>query len=320
MQSDLAEMILETKVSCSLGVVQAPTREKMAEAWDSGFRWDVAPPRSVRISERTDRGFAVTWDVPESGEACLSGYVVTVKEERGRRERRSLKVGKEDGRRVTFSDLSPCTSYDVEVSSYLAIDVHRSFEGSVASSSAIASTRRDEGEQFRLTSLSARSGRTSVTLSWQTGEWEACLGQLGVKLCRRGQDDNVNRSCSEPSMTRVLGERAVATFQHLEACATYKVRKKVDFTIMFFCAYSMHSSRVCRVECVCVVSNSRIRSRRVDPCGLCFIASYLCLARFGDFADLPYLPRPPHSLFVPRPPHSYPKKEDEKRLSRCLSK
>ncbi len=218
-----------------LASLEAPGAERMREAWESGFRWEAgAAPGAIRVVGRSDRRLEVEWDPPPAPAllpSCATGYVAVLRDEKGRRDREERTTGGEE-RRAEFVGLAPCRKYKVEVFGYLRIDGERRFQGKAAEAEAATAAAEEDGKQFRVSSLGARSGRTSITLDWLTGEWGPCLGRLGARLCKveavdveghgRGKEVN-SSSCLSPSSSRVINDRAVVTFQHLEACASYKV-------------------------------------------------------------------------------------------------
>ncbi len=212
-----------------LAGLEAPTKEEMAEAYETGFRWRMQRPRELRVVNRSEDSVAVTWRGPEY--ACMSGFIVRLLDSGG--DVREVKMGAADeARTATFDGLAPCKNYTVEVAAYLQIDEGRRFESEFQSLPVATTAQRRGGSAPELSSLSVLKGRTYVTLSWLTSEWGACLGRLRALLCSHleAQDPlevtaaNLNLSaCLSPSSVADVGDRAAASFRNLKPCVQYQV-------------------------------------------------------------------------------------------------
>jgi len=199
--------------------VQAPSKQELADAYDSGYRPDLGQGPLVRIGQQMEDVVTVEWEA----QSCVNAYRIVVSD--GHRGQGvvvgELEVAAEFDKSVLTADignLTHCSAYTVELRSLLKSVGGRAFKSSPAIAKGHTVWDPNEAEDIDLQSLTVRSGRTSATLSWLRDEW-ICLGPLEAAVC-----EAANASvCLAPVTASSIGGRTVATFRGLTPCRSYEV-------------------------------------------------------------------------------------------------
>ncbi len=111
-----------------LGTVEAPSKEQLRKAYDSGFRQNLPQPGLISLESAGHDSISVSWPMTN----CADGYVVEVtavnqsffggleyeEEEELVESKRFTDPTKT---KATFTGLEPCSSYRVRIKTFLVI-------------------------------------------------------------------------------------------------------------------------------------------------------------------------------------------------------